>query len=66
VIDKYTFFNGSNGQKNRIMMTIPEPKSPFKTQDFNPATLKAASNAALEDAMYKFSTNPNDVFDGMQ
>ena len=47
------------------MMTIPEPRSPFKPQDFNPSTLKAASNAALEDAIYKFSNNPNDMFEGM-
>ena len=47
-------------------MPIPEPRSPFKHAEFNPTTLKAASNAALEDAMFKFENNPNDIFDGMQ
>lgn len=44
---------------------MPEPRSPFKAQEFNPTTLKAASNAALEDAMYKISNHPNDMFEGM-
>lgn len=45
---------------------MPEPRSPFKPQDFNPPTLKAASNAMLEDAIRKMSNDPRDIFDGMQ
>jgi hypothetical protein len=62
IVDKLTYFNGLN----RGSMPIPEPRSPFKHAEFNPTTLKAASNAALEDAMFKFENNPNDIFDGMQ
>ena len=47
-------------------MKMPEPRSPFKVQDFDPRTLKAASNAALEDCMHKMANNPQDIFDGMQ
>ena len=47
------------------MFTYPEPKSPFKPSEFNPTTLKAAANPAVEDAMYKFSNHPTDLFDGM-
>ena len=44
----------------------PEPKSPFKRGDPLPATLKAGGNAAVADAMEKFASYKQDLFNGMQ